>query len=278
LTEEIAMLSLPKLFLRICVALFAALFLPLASYAAEPGCRPEMAQGIPRIITASLAEKEIRITFIGHASFLIETPKNVRAVTDYNDYIRASIIPDIATMNKAHSTHYSRTPQQGITHLLPGWNPSSTNAVTSKIEHDLTLLDLRVRNVSTNIRGWGGGGTEFDGNSIFIFEFGDLCVVHLGHLHHLLEPGHLRAIGRADIVLVPVDSGFTLDIEGMMDVLKMLSPRVIIPMHFFGQQTLDRFIRLGSERYVIDRRDVPATTFSKESLPDKPTMVILPGR
>ncbi len=49
-------------------------------------------------------------------------------------------------------------------------------------------------------------------------------------------------------------------------------------MHFFGQHTLERFISAGSERYVIDRRDNPSAVFSRESLPDKPTMVVLPGR
>jgi L-ascorbate metabolism protein UlaG (beta-lactamase superfamily) len=259
-------------FIAVWLALFALVPSRTAS-AAEIGCRPEMARGEARIIPAALSEKELRLTFVGHASFLIETPRNVKAVTDYNDYIRASVVPDIATMNKAHSTHFSRQPEAGITHLLPGWNPAGGRA-----EHDLTLLDLRVRNVPTNIRMWGGGQTEYDGNSIFIFELGDLCVVHLGHLHHVLEPAHIRAIGRADIVLAPVDSGYTLDADGMMEVLAQLSPRIVIPMHFFGQHTLERFIRTGSERYVIDRRDTPSAVFSRESLPDKPTMVVLPGR
>jgi L-ascorbate metabolism protein UlaG (beta-lactamase superfamily) len=257
--------------MRLIAALFALLLAPVVAFAAEPGCRPELARGEARIIPASLAEKHVRLTFVGHSSFLIETPRNVKAVTDYNDYIRAAVIPDIATMNKAHSTHFSRNPEQGITHLLPGWN-----AAGGKADHDVTLLDMRVRNVSTNIRGY--GGTEPDGNSIFIFEHGDLCVVHLGHLHHTLEPAHIRAIGRADIVLAPVDSGFTLDIDGMMEVLGQLSPRVVIPMHFFGQHTLEKFIRIGSERYEIDRREKPVAEFSRDSLPMKPTMVVLPGR
>lgn len=259
----------------------AMLFLALAAHvllahgtvrAAEPGCRPDMASGPARIIPASLSSGSMRLTFVGHASFLIETPAGMRAVTDYNDFVRASVTPDVATMNKAHSTHYSRHPEPGIRHLLPGWNPAGGRA-----EHDITDTDLRVRNVSTNIRSY-GGMTEPDGNSIFIFEHNDLCVVHLGHLHHTLEPVHLRAIGRADIVLAPVDSGFTLDMEGMFDVLKVLSPRVVIPMHFFGPHTLERFIRQGSEAYVIDRRDEPVAVFSRDSLPDKPTMVVLPGR
>jgi L-ascorbate metabolism protein UlaG (beta-lactamase superfamily) len=258
-------------FLRLVLAAAILAFCGHAARAAEAGCRPEMALGQPRIIPAALTDKHIRITFVGHASFLIETPQNVKAVTDYNDYVRASVIPDIATMNKAHSTHFSRSPEAGITHVLPGWNPAG-----GKAEHDITLLDLRVRNVSTNIRGY--GGTEPDGNSIFIYEHGDLCVVHLGHLHHTLEPAHIRAIGRADIVLVPVDSGFTMDIDGMMEVLGQLSPRVIIPMHFFGQHTLEMFIRIGAGKYEIDRREKPIAEFSRETLPEKPTMVVLPGR
>jgi L-ascorbate metabolism protein UlaG (beta-lactamase superfamily) len=259
--------------LRFFFALLAVLVLGAPAMALEHGCRPEMAEGRPRIIPASLSEKELRISFVGHASFLIETPQNVKAVTDYNDYVRAAVVPDIATMNKAHSTHYSRNPEAGITHLLPGWNPAGGRA-----DHDVTLLDLRVRNVSTNIRTWDGGQTELDGNSIFIFELGDFCVVHLGHLHHTLEPAHIRAIGRADIVLVPVDSGFTMDIEGMMEVLEKLAPRIIIPMHFFGPHTLEKFIRIGSDKYIIDRREKPTGVFSRESLPDRPTMVVMPGR
>jgi L-ascorbate metabolism protein UlaG (beta-lactamase superfamily) len=253
--------------------LATGVFSSFHAHAADPGCRPEMANSTPRVMRASLGDKEIRLNFIGHASFLIETPAGVTAVTDYNDYIRASVTPNIATMNKAHSTHFSRAPEQNIQHVLPGWNPNG-----GKADHDITLKDLRVRNVSTNIRTFDRGHTEYDGNSIFVFEFGDLCVVHLGHLHHTLEPGHIRAIGRADIVLVPVDSGFTMDIEGMMEVLQSLSPRVIIPMHFFGQNTLEKFIRLGSEKYKIDRRYEPTATFSRDTLPEKPTMVVLPGR
>jgi L-ascorbate metabolism protein UlaG (beta-lactamase superfamily) len=255
-----------------CFSLFALAANPGAANASEPGCRPNLAYGPARIMKASLAPKEVRVSFVGHSSFLIETSGGVTAVTDYNDYVRASIVPEIATMNKAHSTHYSRNPQTGITHLLPGWNPDGSGV----IRHDITQRDMRVRNVSTNIRSF--GGTEYGANSIFIFEHEDLCIVHLGHLHHTLEQEHIRAIGRADIVLTPVDNGFTLDQEGMMEVLKALSPRVVIPMHFFGPHTLERFIARASQDYEVDRRDQPGTTFSYDGLPKKPTLIVLPGR
>lgn len=240
--------------------------------AAEPGCRPDMANLPAHVVRASLKPDQARISFVGHATFLIESAGGVSAATDYNDYVRPSRTPVIATMNKAHSTHYSRNPESGITHLLRGWDPAGGRA-----EHDLTEGDMRVRNVPTNIRSF-SGATDQDGNSIFIFEIGELCIVHLGHLHHTLEPGHLRAIGRADVVLVPVDGSYTLDMEGMFDVLKLLQARVMIPMHFFGQATLERFLTRAAVDWPVERRDTPSIVVSRASLPAAPTVVVLPGR
>lgn len=266
--------------LRIAAAVFA-----LAAFAAsparaqsdEPGCRPEVA-GLrapihrANLTPANLAKDEVRLTFVGHATFLIETPGGAKAATDYNDYVRPPGTPDIATMNKAHSSHYSRNPDPGIRHVLPGWDPAGVGAA----KHDLTFADLRVRNVPTNIRSY-SGGTDFDGNSIFVFEIGELCIAHLGHLHHPLEPGHLRALGRVDVVLFPVDGSYTLDQTGMIEVLKTLQARVMVPMHFFGGSSLERFLGRVGETWPVERRDQPAITLSKNGLPARPTLVVLPG-
>lgn len=79
----------------------AALLLaaPARVQADEPGCRPEMASLAPRVQRVNLAKDEVRLNFIGHATFLIETPGGIKAATDYNDYVRPREAPDIATMN-----------------------------------------------------------------------------------------------------------------------------------------------------------------------------------
>lgn len=254
-------------------ALIALSATPLRAETGEPGCRPEMAslQRLP-IQRANLGKDEVRISFIGHATFTIETPGGVKAATDYNDYVRPPGTPDVATMNKAHSSHYSRNPDPGIKQVLPGWDPSGTGAA----KHDVTLGDLRVRNVATNIRSY-SGGTDYDGNSMFVFEIGELCIAHLGHLHHPLEPGHLRALGRVDVVLFPVDGGYTLDQTGMIDVLKMLQAKVMIPMHFFGGSSLERFLVRTDRQWPVERRPEPVLTVSKAALPAQPTIIVLPG-
>ena len=267
-------MSLPAVLLRILASLTLALLatFPASAQSNEPGCRPEMASlGLP-IQRVQLAKDEARLTFVGHATFLIETLGGVKIATDYNDYVRPPVTPDIATMNKAHSTHNSRNPDPAIKHVLPGWDLSGRGAA----QHDLTFGDVRVRNVPTNIRTY-EGGTDYDGNSIFIFEIGELCIAHLGHLHHPLEPGHLRALGRVDIVLFPVDGSYTLEQTGMMDVLKSSQSRVRIPMNFFGGGTLNRFLARTQDLWPVERRDQATITLGKATLPARPTMIVLPG-
>lgn len=223
-----------------------------------------------------LAQKKhgpIQITFVGHATFQIESPQGVRIVTDYNDYVRAPAVPDIATMNIAHDSHYSRAPDPRIKHLLPGWNPNGQGPV----EHDLQYGDVHVRNISTNIRDFGGGTREF-GNSIFVFEIGGLCIAHLGHLHHTLTVRQLGQIGQMDVLLVPVDGGFTLDLDGMAEVLKALKAKLMIPMHMFSSYGLERFLRRVRQDFEVVEHPVPTISVTRASLPEKPLILVLPGR
>jgi L-ascorbate metabolism protein UlaG (beta-lactamase superfamily) len=250
-----------------------------------PVPKPEMRSNCPGLVAAKrlpatpaalkLAElkaDEVRLTFLGHSTFVIESPQLVRIVTDYNDYLRAPIVPDIVTMNHAHDTHYSDTPDPAIKYVLRGWGPSPAEPA----RHDLQYRDVRVRNVPTNIRDW-GGGTERHGNSIFIFEVANLCIAHLGHLHQTLTQQQLDEIGRLDVVLAPVDGHFTLDLEGMMEVLTALNASAIIPMHFFDPYTLDRFVRRAQEKWPVEMANIPRVVISKATLPKSPKVLVLPG-
>jgi L-ascorbate metabolism protein UlaG (beta-lactamase superfamily) len=221
---------------------------------------------------AALAGDEARITYVGHSTFLIESPQLVRIATDYNDYIRSPIRPDIVTMNHAHSSHYTDHPDPAIPHVLRGWAGNEQPA-----RHDLQVKDVHVRNVPTNIR-LPGGGTERHGNSIFIFEIGSLCIAHLGHLHHTLSQQQLNEIGRVDVVLVPIDGGATLDLEGMIEVLDALKAPVMIPMHYFSVFTLNRFIERIKDKYTVVQNQTPSIVLSRANLPAKPQFLVLPGR
>jgi len=258
---------------------------PRAQSAAPPAKKPEMMENCPGLVAANrprvlpaafqvaLNADQIRITYVGHSTFLIESPKLVRIATDYNDYVRPSVLPTIATMNHAHSTHYTDNPDPSIKYVLRGWGPNPETPA----RHDITVSDVRVRNVPTNIRNW-AGGTERHGNSIFIFEMANMCVAHLGHLHHTLNQQQLNEIGKIDVVMVPVDGGVTLDLDGMVEVLGSLKAPLMIPMHYFSTYTLNRFLTTLGQKYDVEMAELPSTLISKTSLPTKPKVLVLPGR
>jgi L-ascorbate metabolism protein UlaG (beta-lactamase superfamily) len=255
---------------------------------APPAAKPEMmencpglvARNRPRVIPAALqqfalAGDQVRISYSGHSTFLIESAGGVKIATDYNDYVKPSVLPTVVTMNHAHSTHYTDHPDPGIQHVLRGWGPSPDRPA----RHDLQVRDVRIRNVPTNIRSYMSGGTERHGNSIFIFEIANMCIAHLGHLHHTLSQQQLNEIGRIDVVMVPVDGGATLDLEGMVEVLQALKAPMMIPMHFFSTYTLRRFLdTLGGKDYDVEMSDLPSVVVSKTTLPDKSKVLVLPGR
>ena len=222
---------------------------------------------------AALGADQVRLTYIGHATFLIESPQLVRIATDYNDYVRPFVMPDIVTMNHAHDTHFTEHPDPAIKYVLHGWGPTPEQPAI----WDLKYRDVRVRNVPTNIRTF-GGATERYGNSIFVFEIANLCIGHLGHLHHTLSQQQLNEIGRLDVVMAPVDGGYTLDLPGMMEVLTALKAQLIIPMHFFSTYTLDRFLAKAQEQWPVERAEIPSLVLSKTTLPPSPKVLILPGR
>lgn len=234
----------------------------------------QVAQDAPRVTPAAmtLGPEEVGITFLGHAAFRIETPEGISAVTDFAGWWGEGRAPDVVTMNKAHTTHWTPAPDPRIPQVLPGWNPQGGAA-----DHYLELGDLLVRNVPTDIRTWGGEVEAF-GNSIFIFEVAGLCIGHLGHLHHKPTDAHYGMIGRLDVVMAPVDGGYTMNLPAMIEVLKRLRARVVIPMHWFGPANLERFLAGMSDDFEITEARSASIVVSRDTLPPRPRVVVLDGR
>ena len=107
----------------------------------------------------------------------------------------------------------------------------------------------------------------------------NLCIAHLGHLHHTLTQQQLNEIGRVDVVMVPVDGNYTLDLDGMVEVLHALKAPLMIPMHYFSAYTLDRFLQRVREEWDVEIADVPSVA----DVQDQPagqaeSPGLLPGR
>lgn len=275
---------MPNRLTRFILAFAALVLLPVCALAQQhkPSICHAIAQQIPddafaKVQFASFTAQpaatqsahEVVISFQGHSTYLIETGEGVKIATDYSGYLLANVLPDVVTMNQAHSTHYTSNPDARIPHVLRGWDPQGGVA-----EHHLTVKDVLIRNVTTDIHRY---MAIPDGNSIFIFEVAGLCIGHLGHLHHELSEEHLAKIGRLDVVMVPVDGGLTLSHLSVRELLNRLRSSVVLPMHVRSGNALPRFLtHLGAE-FEVELIKENRLVLSLNNLPARPTVKLMPG-
>jgi L-ascorbate metabolism protein UlaG (beta-lactamase superfamily) len=232
------------------------------------GAEPQV---VPVALEDGLDGDSVLIRYIDHASFAIVTPDGTVAVTDYTGYLGTQdVVPDVVTMNNAHSTHWTAAPDPRIPHVLRGWGEGATPA-----DHRLDLGSMLVRNVTTDTRGPFGEGARANGNSIFIFEAGGLCIGHLGHLHQIPSPEQYAAIGRLDVVMVPVDGGYTLRLQDMAGVVRRLRSSVVIPMHWFSRGSLEAFLAEMSAEFSVVETGGAQIALSLDDLPSQPTIMVL---
>lgn len=227
-----------------------------------------LAGAAPQVQTVRFADPvakgEVRIRYLDHGSFALRTPQGKVLVTDYTGFIGGDdTVPDVVTMNNAHSSHWTPVPDPRVPHVLEGW------AGPQRLE----LGEILVRNVPTDVMNQRFVRTN--GNSIFIFEVAGLCIGHLGHLHHIPDATQFAAIGRLDVLMVPVDGGYTLDLPTMMQVVRRLRSSVVLPMHWFSGASLDRFLAEMADQFDVVEPELSQIDLSLARLPKQPTIIVL---
>jgi L-ascorbate metabolism protein UlaG (beta-lactamase superfamily) len=120
-------------------------------------------------------------------------------------------------------------------------------------------------------------GTERGPNTVFAFELDGMRVCHFGDFGQTaLREEQARAIGTVDLLLVPVGGGPTIDAAQAREVVSLLSPRWVVPMHYRTPrigflETADAFLELLE--HVVR---LPGPAFETASLPaeDGPVAVV----
>ncbi len=122
------------------------------------------------------------------------------------------------------------------------------------------------------------GGSQRGKNTITIMDDGDLRLVHSGDLGHILDSPTVEALGRVDILLLPVGGFFTIDHEQAAAVVEILDPRIVIPMHYktdkidFPIATVDPFL---ATQETVRRWDSPVLEVTRATLPGERVTILL---
>jgi len=214
----------------------------------------------------------MKFTFLGHASFLIETKDGVRIITDpykpgsYDNAVGYDPITeeaDIITVSHEHDDHNYTKGIKGNPEIVKGSGKKDVKGI--KISGFDCYHDQEK-------------GAQRGTNVIFVFEAEGMRVAHLGDLGHVLGDDLARTIGKIDILLMPVGGFYTIDAGEGWEVVKKINPRIVIPMHFKTEKLGFPIAKVTD--FAFDAKDADWTEksiyeISKEDLPEELRVVIL---
>ncbi len=162
----------------------------------------------------------MRITWLGHASFLLETAGK-RIITDpFEDTVGYPLYQEAVEVVTISHNHYDHN----AAHLLQGdpvviREPGHFKADGIDIQGIESFHDKKQ-------------GRERGKNNIYLIRSEDLMVAHLGDLGHMLTAVQLEQLKDVDILLIPVGGRYTVDANDAYEIVRALHPRITIPMHF----------------------------------------------
>jgi len=122
------------------------------------------------------------------------------------------------------------------------------------------------------------GGRELGRNTAYLIEFEDLTVCHLGDLGHVLTQEQVEQLSNIDVLLVPVGGRSTLTGTRAAEVVGLLEPSIVIPMHYKVPglkaqiETASRFLK---EMAVENPERMEALTVTAGSTPEETRVVLL---
>ena len=225
--------------------------------------------------TAEMPREEcetMKITWLGHASFLVESKDGTRVVTDpfeagsYDGAVGYSPISthaDVVTVSHEHADHNAVDSVTGDPEVVR--DPA-----------ERTIKGIQIRGMSTFHDE--SKGQDRGRNNIYVMDVDGVKVVHLGDLGHVLSAEEVHELGKVDVLLAPVGGYYTIGPEEAKKTAEALGARVIIPMHYktdalgFPIQPVDDFLKL-MER--VERVESTTVEIDAAGLEESARVVVL---
>ncbi|MBI4321819.1 MAG: MBL fold metallo-hydrolase [Chloroflexi bacterium] len=208
----------------------------------------------------------MEITWLGHACFRIKG-KDATIVTDPYDksvgYQLGKQTADIVTVSHEHFDHNADGAVGGNPKLVKG--PGEYEIKGVMITGIQTFHD-------------GEGGKKRGKNTVYLIEMDDLVTCHLGDLGHVPTPEQVEQMSNVDILLIPVGGNFTINASQAAEVISLLEPKIVIPMHYKTEvvkleiDPVDKFCR---EMGVKAVQPQPKLVVNKNTLPAESQIVLL---
>jgi L-ascorbate metabolism protein UlaG (beta-lactamase superfamily) len=210
---------------------------------------------------------KMHMTWYGHSCFRLRS-RNGAVVTDpYGDelgYTLPRLRADIVTVSHDHPDHASVKAIRGTPRIIDG--PG---------EYEIKGIFV------IGIPSYYEDSPEQSGvrNTVFLFDLDGVTVCHLGDLHRVPTQSQIEELGDVDVLLIPVGGGSTLDPAKAAEVISLLEPKVVVPMHYrtslqkgLNLQSVGQFLQ---EMGLKDVAPIDRVTITKSGLPSETQVIVM---
>jgi L-ascorbate metabolism protein UlaG (beta-lactamase superfamily) len=210
----------------------------------------------------------MEITWYGHSCFRLTERSMATVVTDPFDnasigYESLKLKADIVTVSHDASGHNNTKAVKGSSHVITG-------------PGEFEIGGVFITGVQTN--GTSKKDSDEVRNTLYVFDYEGLTVAHLGDLKKVPSQTEVEALGAVNVALVPVGSGGGLNAAKAAEVISLLEPNIVVPMHYATKDakikldSLDKFLK---EMGLSSSQPESSLKVTRTSLPEETHVVVL---
>ncbi len=216
----------------------------------------------------------MEITWYGHSCFRLTERNYATVVTDPFDnksvgYDALKLRSDIVTVSHDAPGHNNTDAVKGTSHVIDGAG-------------EFEIGGVFITGVQTD----GGGSGKKKGkdkdktarNTVFVFDYDGITVAHLGDLIEVPTQSEIEALGTINVALVPVGGGGGLNAAKAAEIISLIEPNLVIPMHYATpavKVSLDSLNKFIKEMGLSKPATQPSLKVTRSGLPDETKVVVL---
>ncbi|MEP0804071.1 MAG: MBL fold metallo-hydrolase [Chloroflexota bacterium] len=212
----------------------------------------------------------MEITWYGHSCFRLTERSYATVVTDPFDnkaigYSPLKLKADIVTVSHDAPGHNYIEAVKGASHVIDGAG-------------EFEIGGVFITGVSTD----GAAGKKrkdaSSRNTIYVFDYDGITVAHLGDLQQVPTQSEIESLGTINVALVPVGGGGGLNAAKAAEVISLIEPNIVIPMHYATPDvkvSLDSLNKFLKEMGLSKPETQPSLKATRSSLPEETRVVVL---
>jgi L-ascorbate metabolism protein UlaG (beta-lactamase superfamily) len=213
----------------------------------------------------------MEITWYGHSCFRLTERNYATVVTDPFDskkvgYDALKLKSDIVTVSHDAAGHSNTDAVKGVSHIINGPGEFEIGGV-----------------FITGVQSDAGGGRKkskepMARNTIYVFDYDGITVAHLGDLKQTPTQSEIESLGTVNVVLVPVGGGNGLNAAKAAEVISLIEPNLVVPMHYStpaAKVSLDSLNKFIKEMGLSKPETQPSLKVTRSGLPNETHVVVL---